>query len=99
MVSRSGTGTGLKSRRPTASVPGNGCKLSLLLEGRRGMIESLDKPAHTVDLKIGESIQIGARHKGAPWSAMKADGSEVLPDYRTADAVMVKALDRSMETQ
>jgi hypothetical protein len=63
------------------------------------VIESPDRPVHTVDLKIGESIQIGARHRGALWGAMKADGSEVLPDYRTADAVMVKALDRSMETQ
>lgn len=70
--------------------PGAKVKASLLREGRRATIESIDQSLHDLSLSPGESIVAGPRENdGKTWTIVREDGQEVRLDHRAADGVTV----------
>jgi Mn-dependent DtxR family transcriptional regulator len=70
--------------------PGAKVKASLLREGRRATVESIDDALGDVPLSPGESIVAGPREdEGKTWTIVREDGQEVRLDHRAADGVTV----------
>jgi ABC-type Mn2+/Zn2+ transport system permease subunit/Mn-dependent DtxR family transcriptional regulator len=75
-------------------VPGTVCRLSVLREGRRATVQSVEGTERGVNLKAGDSVSVGPRRdEGLLWAVIKADGTEVLVDHEAADGILVRMED------
>ena len=74
-----------------ACVPDNVCSISMLREGTRAVIETVDPEATSTGLAPGEEITIGPRSAGDTlWNVTTTDGTEFSLDHRTADAIRAR---------
>lgn len=70
--------------------PGTPVNASLLREGRVATVTAIRPPAEKTPLTVGMRVVVGPRRdRGAVWTLHLPDGSELLLDHQTADAVTV----------
>lgn len=71
--------------------PGAVCLLSVLREGRSGVIEGIGPEAKASGLHIGEFLIVGPRAPDSTvWTVVRQSGEELQLDHEAADAVRVR---------
>ena len=72
-------------------LSGSVVSLSLLRQGRKGLIERVPQVAFSTGLKPGDRIHMEARRdQGKTWVAVSEEGKEITLDHATADAILVR---------
>lgn len=75
-------------------VPGATCRLSVLREGRRAVVASLDSGAIHLGLSPGDLISVGPRQdNGSIWTVHPENANDLRLDHATADAVTVRVME------
>jgi manganese/iron transport system permease protein/iron/zinc/copper transport system permease protein len=70
---------------------GTVCSVSVLREGRSGVVESVPEGMTDVSLKPGDKIVIGPRRDhDAKWTLRRSDGGTAILDHEAADAFLVR---------
>jgi manganese/iron transport system permease protein/iron/zinc/copper transport system permease protein len=79
---------------PAECVPGRTCTISVMREGRRGVVEAVGENARSTELRPGDRIIVGPRrNQGSTWTVVRPDQTESLLDHGAADAIVARITD------